>query len=162
MSRLPTKTGYPALMAGHPDLADRLRRRGWRLTPQRRAIASGLDGAEVHLTAEEVLAAARRTVPEVSMATVYNTLNELVSLGEVRELRLGSGPTRYDPNAFLAHHHLLCAGCGVLHDVRPDGVSALRLARGEQRGFALSGVDVVFRGYCPACRLAGARATGPG
>ena len=66
----------------HP-LPDRLQARGWRITPQRRAVIGALDGEHVHLSAEQVHAAARRAVPEVSLATVYNTLNELADMGEI-------------------------------------------------------------------------------
>ena len=58
-------------------LAERLQSRGWRITPQRRAVSPRSRGEHVHLSAEQVLAGARRVVPEVSLATVYNTLNEL-------------------------------------------------------------------------------------
>ena len=53
-------------------LVDRLRDRGWRLTAQRRVIAEAMTGDHVHLAADEVLDRARATLPEVSLATVYN------------------------------------------------------------------------------------------
>jgi Fur family transcriptional regulator, stress-responsive regulator len=52
------------------DLLLRLCERGWRLTAQRRVIAETLTGDHLHLTAEEVLAAARDRLPEVGRATV--------------------------------------------------------------------------------------------
>ena len=53
-----------------------LRDRGRRITPQRRAVAEVLVGENMHLAAEQVFESARRLVPEISLATVYNTLNE--------------------------------------------------------------------------------------
>lgn len=122
------------------------------MTPQRRVIASVLSGTDVHLSAEEVLEQARQRLPEVSLATVYNTLNELVAMGEVLEVRAAPGPARYDPNVAPAHHHLVCSGCGSLFDVRPRGVDHLHLPDAQRRGFALDEVDVVFRGRCPRCQ----------
>src|ERR687897_3894142 len=90
------------------DLLERLRNRGWRLTPQRRVVAQVLAGDHVHLTAESVHALARELLPEVSLATVYNTLNELVAMGEVIPVDASPGPTRYDPNVDKSHHHLVC------------------------------------------------------
>src|SRR5918997_4992162 len=78
-------------------LLDRLRGRGWRITPQRRAVVHALAGEHVHRTADQVHAAARGLVPEVSLATVYNTLNELVSMGEISAIHVGDGSARYDP-----------------------------------------------------------------
>ncbi|PSO54461.1 MAG: hypothetical protein BRC31_01810 [Actinobacteria bacterium QS_5_72_10] len=79
-------------------LIDRLRRRGWRMTPQRRVIAEAMTGEHVHMTADEVLRHAREVLPEVSRATVYNTLNEMVSIGELLEITHADGRKRYDPN----------------------------------------------------------------
>jgi Fe2+ or Zn2+ uptake regulation protein len=134
-----------------PELIDRLRLREWRLTAQRRVVAEVLTGQHVHLTAEAVHGRARILLPEISLATVYNTLNELVTMGEVREVQAGDGPRRYDPNVTSAHQHLQCVGCGALWDVEPAGAASLALAVDQQRGFRLLDVDIVFRGVCPDC-----------
>ena len=68
------------------ELVQRLRDRAWRLTVQRRVVAEVLAGEHVHLTAEAVYSRAQRLLPEISLATVYNTLNELVDMGEVLEI----------------------------------------------------------------------------
>jgi Fur family ferric uptake transcriptional regulator len=133
------------------ELIDRLRQRDWRLTTQRRVVAEVLAGEHVHLTAEAVHGRARAVLPEISLATVYNTLNELVAMGEVREVQAGDGPRRYDPNVVFPHQHLQCVRCGSLWDVEPDGAGALGLRHEQQRGFRMLGVDIVFRGLCPAC-----------
>jgi Fur family transcriptional regulator, stress-responsive regulator len=133
------------------ELAERLRQRGWRLTAQRRVVADVLAGEHVHLSAEAVHSAAQAVLPEISMATVYNTLNELVNMGEVLEISAGPGPKRYDPNTTIAHQHLLCTRCGELRDVSPEGEGSVRLPLDQQHGFHLVGLDMVFRGLCPAC-----------
>jgi Fur family ferric uptake transcriptional regulator len=132
-------------------LADRLQNRGWRITPQRRAVISVLHGEHVHLSAEQVLAGARRVVPEVSLATVYNTLNELASMGEISEIRLSDGTTRYDPKIGPDHHHLVCEGCGLTFDVDPTGVGGLTLPPDQRFGMTVAQVEVVFRGLCSNC-----------
>ena len=133
------------------SLLDRLRARRWRLTPQRRVIAEVLRGDHVHLTAEEVLARARKRLPEVSLATVYNTLNELVSMGEVQQVDAGGRPTRYDPNTEDGHHHLVCLKCGDLRDVHPRGLDALELPRSQRFGYRIVNREVLFQGYCSDC-----------
>jgi len=140
------------------DLLERLRGREWRVTPQRRVIAEVLTGEHVHLTAEAVHAAAQKRLPEISLATVYNTLNELVAMGEVLEVAAGSGPKRYDPNVTVAHHHLVCTSCGMLRDVVPDEVSLQALHANNLHGFVLTGVEIVFQGLCPNCAEVGAPA----
>lgn len=150
----------PTLGAGSPgrpkgptisDLLERLRERQWRVTPQRRAIAEVLDGEHVHLSAEAVHGRAHELLPEISLATVYNTLNELVAMGEVLEVSAGAGPKRYDPNVRVPHHHLVCTSCGTLRDIFKADTGAAKLDPAEHHGFVVTGVDVVFQGLCPQC-----------
>ena len=125
------------------------------MTPQRRVVAEVLDGDHVHLSAETVHLRSQQRLPEISLATVYNTLNELVAMGEVLEVSTGTGPKRYDPNVLEPHHHIVCTACGDVRDVHPDGAAGLRLQHEEQGGFDIERVDIVFRGRCATCRAAG-------
>ncbi|MFC8879822.1 Fur family transcriptional regulator [Streptomyces ardesiacus] len=133
------------------DLLERLRERGWRLTAQRRVVAEVLDGDHVHLTADEVHARAAERLPEISRATVYNTLRELVHRGEVLEVATDGRAKRYDPNAHRPHHHLLCSRCGSMRDVRPTGDPLADLPASQSFGFTISEVEVTYRGVCPDC-----------
>ncbi len=132
------------------DLLTRLRDRGWRLSPQRRVIAEVLTGRHVHLTAEEIHDRAGSRLPEISRATVYNTLNELVGMGEVLEVSVIDGPRRYDPNAHDPHQHLVCTGCHVILDV-PAAAPPSGPTGPEAAGYLITGVDIVYRGLCPEC-----------
>lgn len=132
------------------DLTERLLGRGWRLTPQRRAVCAALRGENVHLSAEMVLELARTELPKISVATVYNTLHDLVEMGEIVEVVASPGPRRYDPNAVTPHHHLVCTSCGSLTDVDESSLGALR-DLDTLNGFVIESFDVVFRGRCPAC-----------
>lgn len=129
-------------------LLARLRNRGWRLTAQRRVIAEVMTGEHVHLAADEVYDRSRAILPEVSLATVYNTLRELVEMGELLEIAHLDGRKRYDPNVEERHHHLVCTDCGRMLDVRIDEP---QLPVGERHGFALMSVEVTFRARCPTC-----------
>ncbi|WP_354642249.1 Fur family transcriptional regulator [Kitasatospora camelliae] len=133
------------------DLLERLRDRGWRLTSQRRVVAEVLDGEHVHLTADEVHARAVARLPEISRATVYNTLGEMVALGEVLEVATDGRAKRYDPNARHSHQHLVCSGCGAIRDVHPDGDPIAALPAAERFGFTISGAEITYRGLCPDC-----------
>ncbi|MBI4730146.1 MAG: transcriptional repressor [Acidobacteria bacterium] len=136
------------------DLLERLRDAGWRLTPQRRVVAEALQEVGGHLTAEEVYLRARERLPEVSLATVYNALNELAAMGQVLCLAT-DGAKKYDANAHVPHQHLACVRCGRLADVRARGEDHLRLPAKERRGYELLSVEIVFKGICPDCRARG-------
>ncbi|MFE4722112.1 Fur family transcriptional regulator [Streptomyces sp. NPDC056728] len=132
-------------------LLERLRGRGWRMTSQRRVVAEVLDGDHVHLTADEVHARAVQRLPEISRATVYNALGELVALGEVMEVSTDGRAKRYDPNAHRPHQHLVCSGCGIIRDVHPTGDPLSGLPAQERFGFEVSKVELSYRGLCPSC-----------
>ena len=74
-------------------LCERLRERGLVVTPQRRVIFEVLEKREDHPCAEAVYEEVRKRLPDVSLATVYKTLKELVSMGETpgTQLRTGLG-----------------------------------------------------------------------
>ncbi|WNI33517.1 Fur family transcriptional regulator [Streptomyces sp. ITFR-6] len=133
------------------DLLTRLRERGWRMTAQRRVVAEVLAGEHVHFTADEVLVRAVARLPEISRATVYNTLGELVALGEVVEVGTDGRARRYDPNAHHPHQHLVCSACGTIRDVHPDTDPLTGLPDSERFGFTVSEVEVTYRGLCPDC-----------
>ena len=136
-------------MSHLPDepIAGLLRRRGLRVTPQRRAVwAAFEDGRAGHLAAEDVLRKARRLVPEVSRATVYNALAEFVAAGLLSAIE-GTGSQLYDPN-LAPHHHFRCRICRRLVDVHPQGAERLALA---DPGYVVEHASVVFEGMCPSC-----------
>jgi Fur family transcriptional regulator, stress-responsive regulator len=136
------------------DLLQRLRDRGWRLTAQRRVIAEVLDGEHVHYTADEVHVRAAERLPEISRASVYSTLRELVTIGEVLEVTTDGRAKRYDPNAHQPHQHLICSGCGTIRDVRLSADAMETLPEDERFGFAVAEVAVTFYGSCPSCASA--------
>ncbi|GEB50625.1 MULTISPECIES: Fur family transcriptional regulator [Streptomyces] len=133
------------------DLLERLRDRGWRLTAQRRVVAEVLDGDHVHYTADEVHARAADRLPEIARATVYNTLSELVAIGEVREVSTDGRAKRYDPNTHHTHQHLVCSRCGTIRDVHPTGDPLAALPEAERYGFTISDATITYRGTCPRC-----------
>lgn len=132
------------------DLLSRLRARHWRLSPQRRVVAEVLFGDHVHLTAEEVHGRARARLPEISRATVYNTLNELVAMGELLEVDVVDGAKRYDPNVGEQHDHLVCDGCHAIRDV-PRSRKLPDVPDDARADYVVTAVEVTYRGLCPAC-----------
>lgn len=130
-------------------LAQQLRERGQRVTSQRLLIYQYLQGNTAHPTAEDVFNAVRVTLPTLSLATVYKILNELVELGEVRQVDLGDGRTRFDPTTGQ-HIHLRCVNCGALLDL-PEEAAPVTLPRAPA-GFHLLRYNLTLEGECPACQ----------
>lgn len=133
------------------EIAELFRSRGLKVTPQRECILEVLsaDGGR-HPTADAVYAEARRRMPTMSLRTVYQTLNDLAAMGELQQLDLGTGSTRFDPNTDV-HHHLVCVRCGKVRDLYAD-YSHLEIPSGAGEGFSVGDAEVVFRGLCDTCQ----------
>lgn len=136
---------------------ERCRARGLRRTPQRLAVYRALARHPGHPTADAVHRDLRRTMPSLSLATVYRTLESLAREGFVRRVGGGEGGGRFDANP-LPHQHLVCRACGRLADVAYGPLSDVPVPRGELAGFLPEGLDIRIIGLCPRCRPGPGRA----
>lgn len=128
---------------------DRLKERGLRLTPQRRALIELLDGDTSHPRAEDIAARLAERMPGVSLSTVYKALHEFAGAGLVRELDLPGG-MRFDPDP-SDHVHVVCERCGRIDDVElPASVRDSLALLAPDRDVA--DVDVRLVAICPECR----------
>ncbi len=104
------------------NIVAKLQSAGLRATPKRIAIGNLLlDGRDRHVTADDVSVLARNAGLRVSLATVYNTLNQFVSAGLMKRITLDTDRTYFDTN-MSEHHHLFFEDGGQLHDVPGDTV----------------------------------------
>ncbi|MBO0753288.1 MAG: transcriptional repressor [Bradyrhizobiaceae bacterium] len=126
------------------NLAERLKQAGLRLTRQRETLAALLfDGGHKHVTAEELHAAAgKRRVP-ISLATVYNTLNQFTDAGLLRKVVVGQDSVYFDTN-IAAHHHFFDEESGHLTDV-PASAIGIELLLPPPAGHKVTQVDVTIR-----------------
>ena len=132
------------------DLATALRERGLRVTPQRVVLHRALRELDRHVTADELLESVSDRLPNVSLPTIYATLELLEELGLVRRVAAGRGPALFDPRTD-GHGHLACRRCGAVEDIDVplDAAGALRAA--QRRGFAADAATLVVSGVCARC-----------
>lgn len=118
------------------------------MTRQRALILDILQSSRGHLTADEIFALARQTMPHIARGTVYRNLGLMEQSGEIGRLEMPEGPDCYDRTA-SPHGHLFCDGCGLLQDLMlPDFAEKLEPVVGsEVRGYQLT-----IHYLCPACR----------
>ena len=137
------------------DLDHLLRRLGGRSTRQRRAVYAALAGRRDHPTAEDLHREVRRTIPGLSLGTVYKTLEVLVRAGAASRIDHGASVWRYDSRT-EAHDHRRCLGCGRVEDLeaehRPERIDDLRQDAAE---FLVTDYRLEVVGFCSDC---GARA----
>lgn len=125
------------------DLADRLRVQGVSLTLQRLVIARVLLSHPVHLSADQVWGRARDIMPEISRATVYNTLDLFERSGLLRRLIIDSEKVVFDSNT-APHHHLYDSTTGEVIDIAPGELQVIGMPT-LPPGVELEDVDVVVR-----------------
>jgi Fur family peroxide stress response transcriptional regulator len=134
---------------GEAALQERLEQSGRRMTAQRQHVYDVLIEKKDHPTAEEVFIRAKKRMPEISMATVYNCLDALVHCGMVRQVNQDREATRFCSN-MQPHHHFYCDECGRAYDIdRENNVSEPPVPM--PRGFKPTRYEVTIRGLCPEC-----------
>jgi Fur family ferric uptake transcriptional regulator/Fur family peroxide stress response transcriptional regulator len=107
--------------------------------------------SENHLTASEIYEAARRALPSISYATVYNSLKYLKDAGLILEISFGNGASRYDRET-ERHDHALCTCCGKLVDFDLTVTSELVRAAARRTRFKPETIHLTLRGLCPDCK----------
>lgn len=120
------------------------------LTKQRRAVLQVIREADEHLTANEVFEHARRMLPGISFATVYNSLRYLKSEGLIGEVLFGGDAALYD-RKLTRHDHAICTGCGKLVDLELRIPKALLKEAAERSRFEPESIELTLRGLCPEC-----------
>jgi Fe2+ or Zn2+ uptake regulation protein len=127
-----------------------LRARGERATRQRRAIYAALLDRTDHPTAEVLHRVARRRIPGMSLATVYTTLEVLVSAGLAGRLAGTDGASHYDARTD-GHDHRRCLRCGRIEDLdrMPERTPALETCHAP--GFRAVDCRIEIVGFCAAC-----------
>ena len=126
-----------------------------RLTRQRLAIYRELTSRFDHPDVDHIYQAVKPKIPQISLFTVYRTMNALESADMVLRVATWKGHARYDGNV-EEHSHFLCEQCGRLDDVEmKEGCKEMRdHARSCKHGGEIHRVDVMMTGVCGACMAA--------
>ncbi|MEW8955208.1 Fur family transcriptional regulator [Clostridium sp.] len=136
-------------------LKEDLKKKGYKLTPQRRAIVDTIiDNEGKHLTVEEIYDEVKKDCPEIGLATVYRTIVLLEELGIVYKLDLNDGCSRYElvhKDELHRHHHLICTKCGKVIEVEGDLLDNLEEKIEVQYKFKIKDHSVKFFGICEEC-----------
>jgi len=128
---------------------------GFKLTSQREATVRVLLQHEAdHLGAEEVFMRVKENNPEIGMATVYRTLELLADLHIVEKMNFGDGIARFDlrgDDHEHMHHHLICAVCGKLKEIKDDWLLELEQRLEREYGFTVLDHRLDFTGKYQTC-----------
>jgi Fur family ferric uptake transcriptional regulator len=133
-------------------IAGILRKRGYRLTPQRHAVLKTIAGSHDHLTAVEIYTQVRREHPTIGVVTVYRVIKLLSELNLICRVSLGGDSQRYLMRRPMEHHHhLVCSQCGRAVDFTNCNLNQLEKELSKETGFNIEGHLLEIYGRCPEC-----------
>ena len=127
---------------------------GLRLTRQRLLICRELEGRYDHPDVDRLYRAVKPRMKQISVFTVYRTMNALENAGLAWRVATWRGHARYDANV-ETHGHFLCEECGRIDDLAAGDIGAGAIAFAAAKG-EVRRVEVMLSGTCDAC-LAAAR-----
>lgn len=128
-----------------------MRSQGYKVTPQRLAIYAVLASEPCHPCAEALYQKLQPSYPDMSLATVYKTMEILTKINAVRVLSTGEDSFRYDAN-MDEHQHLQCSCCGTIEDIMVPNMKALTANIEHASGYSIQKREFYFFGLCPKCR----------
>ncbi len=138
------------------DLKEKLKEKGYKLTPQRRAVLEVIITNEgEHLSTEEIYDIVKKNCPDIGLATVYRTIQLLDKLDIISTLYLDDGCNRYEfniQNGEHHHHHLICESCSKVIEVKIDLLEKLEEEIQVNYGFEILDHKVQFYGNCENCK----------
>lgn len=133
-----------------------LRRNGYKLTYQRKAILKAIiENSHEHLSCEEIFNLVSIDNPEIGIATIYRTIQLFENLNIVARVNFDDGFSRYEIKETSQdhhHHHLVCLKCGKVLEVQLDLLESLENTIEKQENFTITDHNVKFYGYCEDCR----------
>ena len=103
-----------------------------------------------HPTADVLYTVIRAKSPNVSLATVYRNLNQLVEAGQIARISVPGSADRFDPVAD-GHSHLICRECGEIVDIPCSALPDLASTVKEATGCTVESCGLIFSGLCHNC-----------
>jgi Fur family ferric uptake transcriptional regulator len=133
-------------------LAQQLREKGYRVTPQRTILLETIAHKGGHLSVQTVYQDARERLPGLNLATVYRTVDSLRDAGLIDCYAPGSEPMQFALRDLEnPHGHLVCRSCGEVSDLDLELVEAFRQRVSGANGFQIEGNHLTLEGLCAVC-----------
>jgi len=147
------------MRSSNKSIITALRRHGYKLTPQRRAVVHVITTSQDHLTPAAIFEKVKQHYPGIGLVTVYRTLKLLTELNFICELHTTDNFPSYTAGTPQHHHHLVCSGCGKVVDFPSPRLIEHEVAELEGRlsrdnGFRIDKHLLEFTGLCEPCQRA--------
>ena len=132
------------------EVMERLRTRGYRMTPQRRAIVEEIMQTTGHISPQTIAQRVRDRIPGVNPSTIYRTLDLLEELGVLSHAHLEKGP-EYHRAMEHDHVHLICSRCHNSQSLSEEETQPLKDLVAKHNGFVADFTHFAISGLCAEC-----------
>ena len=133
------------------EFIERSRELGIKVTPQRIAIYRELASTDQHPSTETIYKKIKDYYPNISLTTVYRTLETFEKLGLISVVNVLYNAARYDAN-LDPHHHIVCTECKKVEDVYDECLNNLDISNKTLGDYKVEGYSLLLSGVCTSCR----------
>ncbi len=133
------------------EFIDRSKELGLKVTPQRIAIYGELAATDQHPSTETIYKKIKDYYPNISLTTVYRTLETFEKLGLISVVNVLYNAARYDAN-LNPHNHIVCTECKKIEDFYDESLSNLDMSDISLNEYSIKGYSILLSGICKDCR----------
>lgn len=122
---------------------------GMNKTPERFSILKEIYSASGHFDAESLYEHLQKKKYKISRATVYNTLEHLLSANLIKRHQFGKNLALFEKSyAYRQHDHLICTDCNSILEFCDPRIQQTQTMIGELLSFNITHHSLLLYGKC--------------
>lgn len=131
-----------------------LRSNRYKITPQRKAILRLIYNSKDHLTPIQIMQKINSTTDNISLVTIYRTLDLLTKHSLLCKVHIGGTCSNYVIRKPVEHHHhIICTNCGKVKSFSNCKIEELEQSLNRKTGYKITEHLMELYGICPQCQL---------